>query len=180
MFLYEEVFTKRNSTKINEEEINKELSEHISEHKRTRSNNSFVLSLKTIKDIISGLNNGKSVGISGISNEMVKYCRSPSLYELLRTTYEKMIFHRTIPANFNTTIIKPLVKDPKIPADTVTNLRPIAISDVYSTIYEKIVLIEIKKTRIENKKQFGFKSNGSCAHAVFLVVQALKISRQLK
>ena len=72
------------------------------------------------------------------------------------------------------------VKDPKIPADTVTNLRPIAVSDVYSTIYEKIVLIEIKKTRVENKKQFGFKSNGSCAHAVFLVVQALKISRQLK
>ena len=52
--------------------------------------------------------------------------------------------------------------------------------DQYKNNYPQWRIIEIKKTRIENKKQFGFKSNGSCAHAVFLVVQALKISRQLK
>ena len=84
-----------------------------------------------------------------------------------------------MPIDFTTTIIKPLVKDTTKPSDTINNLRPIAISDVFAIIYEKIILIEIRKTRKEHKKQFGFKSNSSCAHAVFLVLQALKQSKKL-
>ena len=93
-----------------------------------------------------------------------------------------MIEYAAVPSCFNISIIKPLVKDDKLPTDTVNNLRPIAVSDIYSTLFEKVLLNEIKKqpSSTEHDKQFGFKPNSSCAHAVFVLKQVILICKHSK
>jgi len=175
---YEEIFNKRTKSKIDEKQVEEKLNEYL-EKAENEDNSNYSIPKKAFEDVVKSLSNGKSRGISLISNEMVKYCKSSLLRELLRITYEKMIRYAAMPKDFTTAIIKPLVKDAAQPSDSINNLRPIAISDVFAIIYEKIILIEIRKTRTEHKKQFGFKSNSSCAHAIFLVLQALKQSLKL-
>ena len=42
-----------------------------------------------------------------------------------------------------------------------------------ANIYEKIILSELEKTQENNKKQFGFKKNSSCGHALFILRELL-------
>ena len=42
-----------------------------------------------------------------------------------------------------------------------------------ANIYEKIILNELEKTHPNNKKQFGFKKNSSCGHALFVLRELL-------
>lgn len=90
-----------------------------------------------------------------------------------------MIQFSVVPDNFNTSIVKPLIKDQNQPGDSVSNLRPIAISNVYSSIFERILLGEIKKESTEHDKQFDFKDNSSCAHAIFVLKQVMLICKLL-
>lgn len=94
--------------------------------------------------------------------------------------FEKIIRFKQIPYLFNVSIIKPLVKDSKKSNSDANNLRPVAISDSISNIFEAILLYELDKDYIDNEKQFGFKKYSSCGHAIFVLKQAIKISRILK
>ena len=95
----------------------------------------------------------------------------------LRLCLEKMIRHSVIPENFNTSIIKPLIKDQKVPTDSVTNLRPVVISDEYNVINEKVLLENIKLETDEHEKQFGFKPNSSCSRATFMLNQLMSVNK---
>ena len=108
---------------------------------------------------------------------MIKYCKSTLLVDSLPLIFEKMIQHSVVPVDFNTSIVKPIVKDSSLPGDSISNLRPIAISNVYSSIFERILLNEIKTESNEHEKQFGFKHNSSCSHAVFILKQVLVICK---
>lgn len=77
--------------------------------------------------------------------------------------------------DFNIAIIKPIAKDPKKPVDTVENIRPIAISEALAHLFEKVLLNEINKQHKEADEQFGFKCESSCAHAIAVVKQLIKI-----
>jgi len=177
---YHELFNVRSKSRLDEAVIKTELDNLLTAYSNHESKQNFKLSKSDFLEAVASLNNGKATGVSGVPNELVKYCQSSLLTELLRTTYEKMIKYASVPLDFTTAIIKPLVKDNSLPSDSINNLRPIAVTDVFAVLYEKIILNEIRKSRTENKKQFGFKSNSSCAHAVFLVLQALKQSIKRK
>ena len=75
-----------------------------------------------------------------------------------------------------------LIKNPKKSSYDTDNLRPVAISDTYNFIFETIILKEIRKCHKDNQKQFGFKPQSSCEHALFMLIEAIKIhtSRKLK
>ena len=104
----------------------------------------------------------------------IKSCESAHLTCLFKELFEKMINFSIMPYLFNLSIFKPLVKDPKKSTNDISNLRPIAVSDVYANIFEKILLDEINKCHTDNNKQFGFKKSSSCSHAIFIQLMLYK------
>ena len=101
-------------------------------------------------EIIAELGTGKSVGQVEVSNEMLIYAKSDVLVDCLISLYEKIFRTGIVPSQMNVAIIKPLIKDVNKPWNDISNTRPISISDVFSTILEKLLLQEIEKIHVNN------------------------------
>jgi len=136
------------------------------------------ITVDTIENVIKDLKVGKAIGINKCSNEMFKYNRNKKFMHLLAKFYTTTINYGLLPDNFNISIIKPLVKDSKKSPNDQNNIRPISISDTICTILEKLLLIEINNKYTDDKKQFGFKKNSSCQHALFVLNEALNSNKR--
>jgi len=143
-----------------------------------------------IREKIKALNNNKAIGMSQISNEMIKYALQPSatienevindpFLETLNTLFSSMICSQHVPKFFNMSIIKPLIKDLNKDTDSINNLRGIAVSDTLQNLYESILEEMIKNEVKTDKKQFGFKSNHSCSHAILILKQTMNAAKKL-
>jgi len=128
-----------------------------------------------LRKLMDDLPNGKSAGLINISYEHIKLCSSSTFLKYLTKLYVSMIRFALIPENFNVAIIKPIAKDPKLPTDTTDNLRPVAISEVFANLFEKILLYETNKQHIEAPEQFGFKNESSCSHAIAVIKLLTKL-----
>lgn len=157
---------------VSNENIDK-FKENTEKHKKPRFD--YNLSHHKLKELIDDLPNGKSAGISNISYEHINYCSSNVFVLYLTKLYVSMIQFSLVPENFNIAIIKPIVKDPKAPTDTIDNLRPIAISEVFANLFEKILLHETNKQHHEAVEQFGFKNESSWSHAIAVVKTIIKL-----
>ena len=47
-------------------------------------------------------------------------------------------------------------------------------------LLESSLQLQLNKEHIDKDKQFGFKINSSCSHAIFVMNQAIKWSKQIK
>lgn len=90
------------------------------------------------------MKNGKATGFSGVSNEMLKNGWNKITSTVLKQMYEWMINTGSIPKLFNISILKPLIKDESKPSDNLGNLRPLSISDIYTNVFEKLLLIKVQ------------------------------------
>ena len=133
-----------------------------------------------IRGILNDLGNGKSVGHMGLSNEHLKYCKSNTLDRLLASCYTQMFQNSLIPQNMNLSIIKPILKDEKGSSEDIANQRPIAVSDVFSYLLEKLILKKVETTNPSPETQFGFKKLSSCQHAVYVVNEMMKVTKNRK
>ena len=109
---------------------------------------------------------------------MLKYAvfkDNKRMVRLITIFYRKIIETSIVPEDFNISIIKPLIKDNKKPSNNKSNLRPVAISDVNPNVFEKVLAKIVKSTCKTSMKQFGFKKRSSCAHAIFVLKQALYV-----
>ena len=149
------------------------------ELKKESKNKIFDLKLneKIVEKMVAELSYGKSVGLRGVSHEMLKYSNTQKQSKFLCTFFETMINNQVVPEAFNISVIKPVIKNDSKPNNDLSNIRPIAISDAIANMYERILLNEIKKDNTDHKKQFGFKEKSSCAHAVEMLNQALVVSK---
>ncbi len=86
----------------------------------------------------------------------------------------------TIPTLFNISILKPLIKDETKGNNNINNLRPLSISDIYTNVFEKLILYEVKKDHVDHPKQFGFKANSSCNHANFILSELIRLNKTRK
>ncbi len=69
---------------------------------------------------------------------------------------------------FNISLISPIEK--KDSNNTrPEDFRPISVSNVFSNIYEMLILNQITDIFTFNNKQFGYKANTSCKHASFII-----------
>lgn len=136
------------------------------------------VSLDQVKEIISTLKKGKSVGPSNVSNEMVMYCENNIVLEAFRVLLQVALKFGCIPHEANRSLIKPLIKDGSKSASDISNIRPISVSDVFATLLEKLLLIEVGKIHININKQFGFREASSCAHATYCLIETVKASRR--
>jgi hypothetical protein len=55
----------------------------------------------------------------------------------------------------------------------------VAVPDVSDICFDKAVAHVLRKQCETNPKQFGFKKQSSCAHAIFVLKQAIKYAKQL-
>jgi hypothetical protein len=163
----------------NEENMNK-LSQIVMNYEIGINNNydKYEISEFTIERILKELENNKTNGASGTTNEQFKHGLCWQLIILLKNMFEKMIQFNIIPQNFNIGKISPIIKDDNGSEMDLNNVRPITISDTISNIYEKVMLNEINKTHKDATKQFGFKRNSSCQHAIFTVRETIVHHRE--
>jgi hypothetical protein len=147
--------------KINEKEIFRHKTEHF-----------------VIEGLISELKGGKAIGLRGVSNEMVKNCPSSRFVPTLTRFFDCMINEQVLPIGINVSILKPILKSVNKPNDDISNTRPVAISDAIQNLYERLLLWEINGVHKEHSQQFGFKSNSSCSHAIFVVSQLANFTKQ--
>lgn len=110
----------------------------------------------------------------------MKYGNIKPIVDTLQYIFEWMINSGCVPKLFNISILKPLIKDSTKGSEDVNNLRPLSISDVYTNIYEKIILNLIKIEHNDHSKQFGFKTNSSCSHASFILNEIIRLNKNNK
>jgi hypothetical protein len=91
---------------------------------------------------------------------------------------ETIINTGVIPDDFNTSIIKPLIKDKKKQDNDPDNTRPISISRTITNIFEKVILRIIDAQKLDVNEQFGFKSKSSCNHAITILLDAVRFNRK--
>ncbi|CAF1009096.1 unnamed protein product [Brachionus calyciflorus] len=174
---YQDIFTTRNKVETFGDMCNEKfVNEFILRHQNVKFN--YKIDLKRLVDIINDLPNGKSVGLSDVSYEMLKYANNNKLYEVLKKIFECIINNQTIPYLFNISIIKPLIKDDKKSNTETSNLRPVAVSDCISKLFEAILLDMLNTEQEDHPKQFGFKKNSSCQHAVWTLKQAFEVAKR--
>ena len=125
-----------------------------------------------IESCLKKLKNNKAVGNDMICNEMLKNAKCLRLTSLLKQIFQDIINEGVILENFNISIITPIEKKDsanKHPED----LRPISVSNTFSTIFEMTLLNKMDHIFQFNNKQFGYKANTSCKHASFIINETL-------
>ncbi len=161
-----------------EDQAEKEVSEFMTKYKDVKFN--YEISSSRLVKIIGKIKLNKASGQAKTKGEYIKYGCCPELIKLLKYIYETIINYDIKVKNFNIGLIKPIVKDTNKNWDDISNLRPITISDIISTIYEKIILEEIEINHPNIDKQFGFKKSSSCSHAVFILREILAYNKRLR
>jgi len=179
---YKNLFNNSNFPDSKRDEDEKRELEKLIEEYKTNSGNEDMIEIKEeiLETLVNNLKNGKSTGFSGVSNEMMKNGWCKTISNVLKELFEWMINTGTIPHLFNISILKPLIKDESKGNNNLNNLRPLSISDIYTNLFEKIILLEVQKDHEDHPKQFGFKKNSSCNHANFILSEIIKLNKQRK
>lgn len=99
----------------------------------------------------------KCLGYDNSSAYMIKHCKSTRLIELITKLFREIINTNKTPENFNTSIIRPILKDKSKDNGDITNIRPISISNPVAQLFERLLLNKIKHKIETSVNQFGFK-----------------------
>ncbi|CAF0945202.1 unnamed protein product [Brachionus calyciflorus] len=174
---YEDHFTTRNKEETFQDALNERF---VKEFEFKYKNKTFDHSINLEKFLIKlrNLKNGKSCGLNDVYYEMIKYANNANFYIYLKTIFEIITNKQMMPFIFNTSVIKPLIKNLKKSYSDLSNLRPVAISDCISNLFESIILDELNENYPDHKKQFGFKSRSSCQHAIWTLRQAINSNKR--
>ena len=126
-----------------------------------------------IKNIINKLKEG-ALGRDGISSKNIKLIKDSISYPLanmVNLSFEQDVF----PDELKIAIITPLCKA-KVPM-FFNNYRPISLLSVFSIIFERLmynrILYFIKRHKLFNKFQFGFRNNHSTFMALIFLIENL-------
>ncbi len=173
---FAKIFTTRNKpNKQHEDKIKNIVDKFIDESFDLIHNHK--IDNKLIESYIDDLPAGKAVGINGISNEMIKMGKCNELVVVVMHIFEVSINFGMTPYRFNLSILKPLIKDKSKSTADCSNLRPLAISDAISNMLERLLLFFIDIKYVNHHKQFGFKKNSSCNHALFVLKAAMHYAK---
>jgi hypothetical protein len=143
-------------------EINEKVNKYYNEIKESKFN--IVITEDVIKVCLKKLKNNKASGNDNICNEMLKNAKCDKLTKILSNIYEDIINHGVTLENFNISLISPIEKKDSNNTSP-EDFRPISVSNVFSNIYEMLILNQITDIFTFNNKQFGYKANTSCKHA---------------
>ena len=137
---------------------------------------SFVLHEIT-EEVNTCINNIKSQsvpGLDGISPKFIKLSKVV-LTPFLTKLFNKCIFQKSFPDNFNTAAIIPIPKN--FSPNSTNDFRPISLLQIFSKIFKKIIAEKmikfINKNNTLSDSQFGFRTNSSTEMAVTSIYDKL-------
>lgn len=124
-----------------------------------------------IKNIISKLDENKSVGLDGITNKMLKRCIQP-ISAILSIILNKIIDYQDYPDNLKTARVVPIHKSGN--QDNCENYRPISIltgiNRIFETALNERIISFMKHTKFLTAHQYGFRRK---SHTSIAVTEAL-------
>ena len=94
---------------------------------------------------------------------------SPKLAVHLNILFNGLLQHNYVPHDFLTGTITPVVKDRDGDINDSTNYRPITLSNIFSQLFEHLILIKTETFLRTDDLQFGFKRKHSTSHALFIL-----------
>ena len=135
----------------------------------------FETDASEVYSIIKHLKNKISSGHDGISNKLLRLAAS-SISQFLANIFNECINDSKFPKSMKIAKVLPLLKkgDFSLP----DNYRPISLLTSLSKIFEKLIHKRITKFLAKHKlltpKQFGFRENFSCAHAIAEITEFMR------
>ena len=112
-----------------------------------------LLTIQDIEKSIDSLKSNKAVCFDKIAAEMIKFGLNLS--------------------GFNISLITPVPKCKNKNSTNPEDFRPISVSSVFCTLFEKCLLLKIDNIFKFNKCQFGYTNRTSCKHASFLIKEII-------
>ena len=136
------------------------------------------ISLDEIKESVRQLKRGKSCGPDGIAGEHLIHSDN-KLYCLLAMLFNSMLIHSFLPEDFMTTLIVPIIKDKKGDVTSRDNYRPIALTGMFSKVFEIIILTRYEDYLDTAPNQFGYKFGLSTESCLFSFKETVNYYRSL-
>ena len=126
----------------------------------------YCVTLDMMIDAICGMKQGKSPDDDGIHAE---HFQNAPLILLIKLTslFNFMLAHAFVPTQFRFGTIIPIIKDRQGNVSDVGNYRGITISPMFSKVFEHILKTLFSQHLTTSPYQYGFKSKGSTAHAMY-------------
>jgi hypothetical protein len=131
-----------------------------------------------IEEAIKMLRKGKACGHDGISSEHLIYCNN-KIYPLLSILFNAMLVHSYLPEEFMFTLIIPLLKDKKGDITSKDNYRPIAITTMFSKVFELLLLARYDDRLHTADNQFGYKKGLGTDTCIFTFKEIVNYYRSL-
>lgn len=129
----------------------------------------YSYSVLLIDVAVSKLHSGKAPGIDNLIKEHLVYSH-PMLYEILARLFFICVSMAYVPNQFGLGIIVPILKDSSIRGcQKLDNFRGITLSPIISKVFENCLLFLYGKYLKSSDRQFGFKTNTGCTHAIYSV-----------
>lgn len=126
------------------------------------------LSIDDVTTTCCNLKRGKSPGPDGISSEAILF-GCPSLFNHIWMLFNLFLKFSYLPDNLITSAIIPLVKNKAGNLSDLNNYRAIAISNVFSKLFEYLLIDQVYSYSDYDYFQFGFKdshSTGLCTNVL--------------
>ena len=112
-----------------------------------------------------------------MENELYKFGRSTSLTVILAKLLELYINLGRQLENINIGLLCPILKlTTESPFDKDIT-RPITVSETMASLFEKYMLHNIIKYENVHQNQFGFKTNSSTNHAIYMLREMMRESK---
>ena len=175
---FDTLFNKKLFQNTSHEDACKIQLKNIMETNQKHPRNDVYIERHLIDTIISELPNGRAVGHSNISADMVKCCSSMDFNGVIHKLINTIVSKCAMPKNMNISIMIPLVKDSKKSSSDLNNIRPISISECLASILERVLLYWVDKKWPLNEKQFGFVKGASCSHPIFVLTELMKLTKK--
>jgi len=119
------------------------------------------------------LDNSLVSGLDKISYSILKNISFEKFHEILLEFFNQFLYLNKIPKHLNTSKITPILKDNSKSGKELNNIRPISISNSFSQIFERLILLNSPGLSKVSRNQFGFRKKTSCNHAIFVVKETI-------
>ena len=127
------------------------------------------VTVQDVMNVCQSLKKDKSSGPDGISSEAISFA-CPSLFVHLSMLFNLFLKFDYLPDSFMQSVIVPLIKNKSANLSDLNNYRAIAISNVFSKIFDSLSVESLQTVSVYDKFQFGFKR----AHSTGLCTSVLK------
>ena len=141
-------------------------------------NSNVKVHVNEVKETIDKLKAGKGAGRESLQSEHFKYA-SPVLSVLMTSVINAMIVHGYMPKSAMDSVIVPILKDKKGSINDKSNYRPIAMTTVFSKLFESVILNKYADLLMSLDNQFGFKAGSSTDQCVFMLKQIIEFYNNL-